>query len=63
MLNNAELALWWRTGSASPAGITPYDAILCMQEDSSSPQALELLNAIASSSQEWNDFCEVIVIY
>ena len=37
-----------------------HDAILCMQEDSSSPQALELLNAIASSLQNGMTFCEAL---
>ena len=59
MLNNAELASFCgELALLLPAGITPYDAILCMQEDSSSPQALELLNAIASSLQNGMTFCE-----
>ena len=61
MLNNAELASFCgELALLLPAGITPYDAILCMQEDSSSPQALELLNAIASSLQNGMTFCEAL---
>ena len=48
MLTHTELASFCgELALLLPAGITPYDAILCMQEDSSSPQAKKLLEQIS----------------
>ena len=61
MLTHAELASFCEElALLLPAGITPYDAILSMQEDSSSPQAKKLLEQISSSLSEGFSFYEAL---
>lgn len=61
MLNHAELASF--CGDLAlllPAGITPYDAILCMQEDTTSAQAKKLLSEITGQLQNGMSFYEAL---
>lgn len=61
MLTHTELASFCgELALLLPAGITPYDAILCMQEDSSSPQAKKLLEQISASLREGLSFYEAL---